>query len=75
MINIDMFKDFGDGIVNMDSFFGPDQNIKEETNKYIRVLENTGFNDLLSKVNSLNMFYIWPMSRIIKIVNQYGNSV
>lgn len=75
MVNVDMFKDFGDGIVNMDSFFGPDQNIKDETNKYIRVLEHTGFNDLLPRVNSLNMFYIYPMIRIIKIVNQYGNPV
>jgi hypothetical protein len=69
MINAGMFKDFGDGIVNMGGFFGPDQNNKEETNKYIRVVENVGLNDLLPRVNSLNMFYVWPMSRTIKIVN------
>jgi hypothetical protein len=69
MINAGMFKDFGDGIVNMDGFFGPDQNNKEETNKYIRVVENVGLNDLLPRVNSLNMFYVLPMRRTIKIVN------
>lgn len=75
MISLDMFKDFGDGIVNMNEFFGPDRNNNKDTNKYIRVLENIGLNDLLPRVNSLNMFYTYTMSRIIKIVNYQGNLV
>nr|DAR76341.1 MAG TPA: hypothetical protein [Caudoviricetes sp.] len=32
-------------------------------------MEHTGLNDLLLKINSLNLFYIYPMYRTIKIVN------
>ena len=75
MINKDMFKDFGDGIVDMNGFFGPDNQNSSESNKYIRVLEHTGLNDLLLKINSLNLFYIYPMYRTIKIVNTSNQTV
>ena len=70
-LNKFMFKDFGTNNINLNGFFG----YQDTDSNSVLYTTIDGLEYIVSKTNNLNIFYEWPYTKSLQVIDNSGNNL